>query len=229
MADWLDYAAVALLGLLVGAGELISRYKDAPKQALYTGPALLYIALNLAASILALALIRGFSWTFNTTGPSQRWTQVLVAGVGAMAFFRTSFFTVRAGDRDLGVGPGTFLEIFRASADRAVDRLRAGARSQCVAQLMDGIDYNKAKTGLVPYCLALMQNVPDEDQKKLADELKLLDLEPMDDAIKVRVLGLALLNVVGPGVLTAAVGGLRDRMQAMDAAPAQPTSPPLLP
>ena len=225
MSESVDYTAVALLGLLVGAGELISRYKDAPNQALYTGPALLYMALNVAASILALALIRGFGWTFNTSGPSQRWTQVLIAGVSAIAFFRTSFFTVRAGDRDLGVGPGAFLEIFRAAADRAVDRLRAGARTQCVAKLMDGIDYNKAKAGLVPYCLALMQNVPGEEQKKLVDELKLVDPESMDDAIKVRLLGLALLNVIGPEVLSAAVDGLRDRIEA---AP-QPTSPPLLP
>jgi len=226
MADGLDYAAVALLGLLVGAGELISRYKDAPKKALYTGPALLYMALNVAASILALALVRGFGWTFNTTGSSQRWTQVLVAGVGAMAFFRTSLFTVSAGGRDIGVGPGTFLEIFRTAADRAVDRLRAGARTQCVAKLMDGIDYQKAKAGLVTYCLALMQNVPDEEQKKLVEQQKLLDLEIMDDAVKVRVLGLALLNVVGPEVLTAAVDGLRDRMKVT---PAQPINPPLVP
>jgi hypothetical protein len=219
MAEYVDYAAVALLGLLVGAGELISRYKDAPKKALYTGPAIFYIALNVAASILALALIRGFNRTFNTTGPSQRWAQVLVAGVSAMAFFRSSLFIVRAGDRDLGIGPGTFLEIFRFAADPAVDRLRARARSQSVAKLMEGIDYHKASAGLVPYCLALMQNVPVEEQTKLYDDLKALGPEPMDDAIKVRVLGLALLNVVGPGVLAAAVDGLRDRI----------SNPPLLP
>jgi len=89
----LDFVAVALLGALVGGGELVSRYRDAPKAALYTRPALVYLALNLAASILALAMIRGYGWTFNAVGASQRWTQVLVAGVGAMALFRTSLFT----------------------------------------------------------------------------------------------------------------------------------------
>jgi hypothetical protein len=39
-----------------------------------------------------------------------------------MAFFRTSLFVVRAGDRDVGVGPSGFLRIFLAAADRSVDR-----------------------------------------------------------------------------------------------------------
>jgi hypothetical protein len=211
--ELLDFVAVALLGALVGGGELVSRYRDAPQAALYTWPALIYIALNVIASVLALALIRGYGWTFNATGASQRWTQVLVGGVGAMALFRTSFFMVRAGDRDIGVGPGSFLQIFRDAADRAVDRLRATARGMAVAKLMEGIDYQKAAQGLVPYCLALMQNVPDEEQTKFLRAVELLTADPdIDDAIKVRILGLHIFNVVGPAVLTAAVEALRDEL-----------------
>jgi hypothetical protein len=40
-AAFLDYAIVAVLGALVGSGELISRYRDAPAGALRTGPALI--------------------------------------------------------------------------------------------------------------------------------------------------------------------------------------------
>ena len=39
----------------------------------------------------------------------SRRTQILMAGVSAMAFFRSSLFVVRAGDRDVGVGPSGFL------------------------------------------------------------------------------------------------------------------------
>ena len=213
----LDYAAVALLGLLVGGGELVSRYRDAPQKALYTRPALFYVALNLAASMLALALIRGFDWKFNLAGASQRWTQVLVAGVGAMALFRTSLFMVRAGDRDIGVGPGSFLQIFRDAADREVDRVRASARSEDVTKLMGGIDrqidYHNAVEGLVPYCLALMQNVPDEEQTKFLRAIELLTAAKIEESIKVRILGLHILNVVGPAVLTAAVEALRDELK----------------
>ncbi len=172
---------------------------------------MLYIGLNTAASALALAVIR--SGTFGSIAGGQRWTQVLLAGVGAMALFRTSLFTVRAGDRDIGVGPGSFLQIFRESADREVDRLRASARGLLVGKLMEGVDYHKAFEGLIPYCLALMQNVPDDEQKKMLEAVKLLNNEPIEDAVKVRILGLHLMNMVGPDVLTAAVEALREQMR----------------
>jgi hypothetical protein len=210
----LDYAAVAVLGLLVGAGELVSRYKDAPAGALRSGAAMFYMALNVAASVVALALIRVFDWRFGVTsgGAALRWTQVAVAGTAAMALFRTSLFTIHAADRDIGVGPGSFLQIFRDAADRATDRLRARARGENVSKLMEGISYDKASHGLTTYCLALMQNVPDEEQLALTKSLALLDAAEIDPAIKVRILGLNLLNVVGPNVLTAAVNSLRKEM-----------------
>jgi hypothetical protein len=209
MASAPDFAAVLLLGILVGLAELVSRYRDAPQEALYSRPALLYLLLNAAASVLALALIHGFGWTFGVAASSVRWTQALVAGVGAMALFRTSLFTVRAGDKDIGVGPGTFFQIFRDAADREVDRLRAQSRSMRVAKLMEGIDYKKAADGLMTYCLALMQNVPNDEQQKTEKAVELLTNEQIDPAIKVRILGLHLMNVVGPDVLTAAVEALR--------------------
>jgi hypothetical protein len=214
MPDYMDYVAVAVLGALVGMAELTSRYRDAPQSALRTFPGAVYLALNLAASTLALALIRACGWTFGASGGSVRWTQVLVAGAGAMALFRTPLFTVRAGDREIDVGPGSLLQIFREAMDRSVDRLRAGARGLDVGKLMAGIDYKKAYEGLIPYCLALMQNVPNEEQQKMIQAVKLLNNEQIEGSIKVRILGLHLMNVVGPSVLTAAVEALRDEMKA---------------
>ena len=94
-----------------------------------------------------------------------------------------------------------------------MDRLRARARSLHVGKLMDGVDYGKASEGLIPYCLALMQNVPDDEQKKLVQAVKLLDAEPIEPAVKVRILGLLLMNVVGPDVLTAALDALREQLK----------------
>lgn len=55
-----DFAVVALLGALVGAGELVSRYRDAPEGALLNGSAAWYIFINIAASVVGLGLIRAF-------------------------------------------------------------------------------------------------------------------------------------------------------------------------
>lgn len=215
-SSFLDYLAVAILGALVGGAELISRYRDAPARAVYNPPAAIYIALNVVASLAALKITRVYGWTFGiaSTGGGLRWAQVGISGTAAMALFRTSLFTVHAGDRDIGVGPSSFLQIFREASDRAVDRLRAKARGDQVSKLMEGIAYEQASEGLPTYCLALMQNVPDDEQVKLQQSLALLDKAEIDPAIKVRILGLQLMNVVGPNVLIAAVESLRDKMKS---------------
>lgn len=208
---WLDGTAVALLGGAVGASELISRYKDQPGAALKSWPSVFYIALNSAASAGALALIRANGW-FSTSGS---WTQILLAGVGAMAFFRTSLFIVRAGDRDVGVGPSGLLQIYLGAADRAVDRRRAAARSDVVAEVMKGIDFGKARRALPPYCLTLMQNVPPEDQQVLERALEALDKRDAEPSVKALLLGLELINVVGVDVLTTAVNSLGSQIRSV--------------
>jgi hypothetical protein len=202
-ASWLDWIAVAALGAIVGASELISRYRDHPGAALKTWPALAYIAINGTASCGALGVIHANGWV-----AQSHWTQILMAGVSAMAFFRTSLFIVRAGDRDVGVGPSGFLQIFLAAADRAVDRQRARARSEAVGEVMKGVDYAKAFQSLPPYCLALMQNISPEDQQQLARALAALNQRAADASVKTRLLGLELINVVGVDVLTTAVQSL---------------------
>jgi hypothetical protein len=193
----------------VGTSELISRYKDAPAAALSSLPAQFYIFLNALASLGALGVIHANPAWFAT-----RLTQVLMAGVSSMALFRTSLFVVRAGGRDIGVGPSGFLQIFLNAADRAVDRVRAAARSDAVGPIMDGLDYEKAFQALPPFCLALMQNMPDEDQKALERELEELNSSEGDPAVKVKLLGLALMNAVGMDVLIAAVKSLRVQIRS---------------
>jgi hypothetical protein len=59
-SPFLDFILVAALGAVVGAAELVSRYRDAPSGALRSAAAAFYIFLNVAASLAALALIRAF-------------------------------------------------------------------------------------------------------------------------------------------------------------------------
>jgi hypothetical protein len=209
-SHWLDWAAVAVLGGAVGSSELISRYKDDPGAAMKSWPAIFYIAINSAASVGALALIHANNWF----GPT-RWTQILMAGVSAMAFFRTSLFVVRAGDRDVGIGPSGFLQIYLAAADRAVDRKRAAARSGAVDTVMKDIDFDRAAKALPPYCLGLMQNVSPEDQQVLRQALDLLKVSDAESSVKALLLGIELINVVGADVLTTAVNSLGDKIRVL--------------
>src|SRR5260370_23934615 len=102
----LDWTVVAVVGGVVGASELISRYKDNPWAAIKNWPAIFYIAINCAASVGALGLIHAYGWF-----GQSRWTQILMAGGSAPAFLRGSPFVVRGGGRDRGGGPRRFSPI----------------------------------------------------------------------------------------------------------------------
>src|SRR5712692_71545 len=151
------YIAVFYIGALVGTGEIVSRYRDAPERALWTVSALLYILINAAAACVALYVIGVFKVA--ATGDPLRIivTQVLMAGFGAMAFFRTSLFTVRVGDQDVAIGPVAFLQVVLGATDRAVDRIRAEARAVSVTDSMEGVSFDRAWTALPAFCFTLMQ------------------------------------------------------------------------
>src|SRR5688500_17683994 len=99
-----SYVLVCGIGVLVGVGELVSRYRDAPEQAVRTVPAAIYIALNAGASIAAFFLVLAYDMAPGR-GDGPAITRVMLAGFGAMAFFRTSIFTIRVGDQDVSIGP----------------------------------------------------------------------------------------------------------------------------
>jgi hypothetical protein len=206
------YIATLLLGGAIGISELISRYRDAPLRALLTQPASLYIAFNAAAAILALAAVRQFHLLEDknaTDLTNVLILQTVVAGVSAMALFRTSVFTIRVGNSDIGIGPAAFLQILLNAADRACDRTRAKPRATAVQAIMAGISFQKASVALPTLCFGLMQNVSSDEQGAFSSAVRQLKDAPMDDAFKGNSLGLALMNLVGENVLRQAVDMLR--------------------
>jgi hypothetical protein len=206
-----DYLVVIAMGAAVGLAELVSRYRDAPGRSVLKLPAFLYVGVNAGAAAAALALIRLFGWTFNIGAEGDervRWTQVLLAGLGSMALFRSSLFVVRAGGQDIGVGFSSFLAIVLSAADREVDRVRAQARAKAVDRIMRDVSFDKAADALTTHCLALMQNLSEEDQRAVARQVAELKTSSMDEDVKALSLGLLLMNVVGEHVLAAAVGSL---------------------
>jgi len=201
----------AFIGLLVGTGELIARYRDAPFRALGNVAAIAYILLNAAASALAYEFVRALH-IVGTAGAddavnSGLW-EVLAGGFGAMAVFRSSLFTVRIGDTDVGVGPAIFLQVLMGATDRACDRSRAAPRSAAIKAIMTGVEFQKAAAALPAFCFGLMQNVSSQEVRDLSSTVAELRRSEMDDLSKTYSLGLALMNIVGERVLRQAVDTL---------------------
>jgi len=204
------YEAVALLGATVGTAELLSRYRDAPSWVLLSFPGVVYIAINVGASLLALGVIQAFNWEFGAHGKGVAATQVLVAGLGAMALFRSSLLTVKVGSDDVGIGPSSVLSVLMAASDRSADRLRAADRAGRVTKIMEDVSYEKANQALPTVAVALMQNLSAADVAALDTELQGLQSNHLPDNTKALLLGLKITNVVSTEVLSAAKKSLGD-------------------
>ena len=206
---FLAYLGAGVFGMLVGATELVARYRDKPTASLETVPGLVYITVNGTVSLLVFWFLRTGQIAVSAVpalGPTLN--QVLVAGFGSMALFRTSIFTLRVKDSDIAIGPAAVLQVILTAADRACDRLRAGPRAQEVKDIMRGVSFARAKSGLVLHCLALMQNVSASEQSQLTQAISVLETSTMSDEVKAYNLGLLLMNFVGEDVLKEAVAAL---------------------
>jgi hypothetical protein len=210
-----SYAAVFALGSVFGISELISRYRDEPRRALVSWAALLYISVNALASVFALNVIRVFNWVADDDSLQVAYKQVMIAGLGAMALFRSSLFIFRIGNSEINFGPVFVLQIILGVTDRAVDRRRGQSRSSDVGQIMKNVSFDKAKELLPIYCLALMQNLSKEEQEALGRDIASIAAANISDPIaanrqKSVLLGLRLLSVIGTDLLQQAVNALGD-------------------
>jgi hypothetical protein len=208
-----QYAAVAFLGGFVGLSELVSRYRDKPWKAVSSLPGAGYVLLNVAAATGALGLTLTYDWKFGATGSGVVPTRLLVAGFGAMALFRSSLFTVRVGNSDVGIGPASVLSVVMGACDRAVDRDRGADRAATIPEIMGNVSFKAAEGSLPAVALGLMQNLPPPDQAALGVTVdKLRHEEDMTERQKALLLGLAIETAVGAEVLKKAKEALGDEI-----------------
>ncbi len=203
------FVLAAVLGGIVGAAELASRYRDDPGRSLIQPAALLYILINAGASAGALAVIRVFGWTFGQDGPARDLLQVLLGGLGAVALFRTKLFAGSERGAMVNWSPNGLLERLLAISDRQVDRAQAKRRSMIAKKMMPRISFEKAYGLLPAFALSLLEGASKEEQQRLsADILALVDDKTMDDAAKALLLGVAVMRVTGVHLFVQAVEGL---------------------
>lgn len=214
------YLVAGLIGTLLGATELISRYRDAPLAALTKTPGIAYAGLNGLASVLALWGIGVFGWEFGLGTESAptglvdaqvQYVRILVAGFGAMALFRSTLFNVRIGDQDVSVGPNSILQVLLRATDGAVDRKRGEERADEVQEAMQDLPLEKAEVDLPLLCLSLMQSLGPGEQQSLAEQIQMIvQNEDVDEPTKRLALGLKLMDVVGDEVVKKAVETLKE-------------------
>jgi hypothetical protein len=214
-----DLTVVAAIGAFVGASELVARYRDDPLAALVAPGALLYVVVNAVASMGALVLIRAVGLNLNAMAGAQRATQILAAGFGAMALFRSSLQVPGPGGQKTGIGPGTFLQIMLEAADRSVDRARGRSRASSIGGIVEGISLAMASDLLVPFCLALLQHASKEEQEALGDQVGPLLTLKTNERVAVMSIGLALMGFVGPNLLKAAATAVKKVVSAPQPAP----------
>ena len=220
------WVLVAFAGVIVGASELVARYRDDPWRAIWNGPGFGYLFVNGAAAVItffclmviapawidvATADAAGAAGAVKTNALTAKGllTSLLAATIGSAALLRSAIFKLKIDNNDVSIGFAAIVDIFLSATDRAVDRKRAGPRAEAVGKIMENISFQKAQSALPAYCFALMQNVPGEEQKRFADQISALARDAMDDRVKTGNLGLALMNVVGERVLRQAVENLR--------------------
>ena len=210
--DWRAPATIAnfgfavQIGLLVGATELISRYRDEPFAPLLSTPGALYILINGGASALAYYLL--IVMDVEMKEPLRTFT----AGFAAMVFFRSALFNVRIRGVDIPAGPNLVLLIILRALDRTYDRERASPRSKIVRRIVGQLSFADVKDALPALCFDLMQNLSQEETAAINTQvLQLSQSTSMDDRSKMLSLGLALMNLVGESTLEAAVNTLGPR------------------
>lgn len=135
-----DYLLVALFGLVAGAGELVTRYRDAPWLVVRRAAGAVYLAANALSGVFALFVVQALDIRFGPADPSTaadqlRWGRVLLAGFSGVALLRSALFTARVGDRDVAVGPAFALKALLDALDRAIDREQALRRGEVLDAL----------------------------------------------------------------------------------------------
>lgn len=227
-----EFWCVGALGAVVGATELMGRYRDEPFAVFRCFYAGVYVAFNILISWLSLFVLDGLNISFESvaaTGDAPQRTadfeavlyNVIAAGLGGAAFFRSSLMKVKTSGTDVAVGPALVIDTLLAVTDREVDRFRARDRATRIARLMAGLGPQDISMIVMPFCRDLMQNLSDAERQGLTDAGKALDEEltkldseqaAADSATDVKALGLGLemAGLVGFGVLDAAITALRN-------------------
>lgn len=205
------YGAVAgILGLFLGFSELINRYNSFDK-IFRNKYSWIYVLINFMASFTTYSIIKIYKVNTGALGEHSIGL-IIFAGLGAMAFMRSSFFNYKtANGQVVAVGPAAILSVFLRAAESEFDRIISNDNVKFAAGLMKGIPFVSASKDLPLIILGSMRALSSEDQKTLSDDiLKLVnDTNPTTEAKNIAMCTI-LVKYTGVDLLTTSIRTLKD-------------------
>ena len=188
-----------IFGVLVGAAEIIARYRDEPCEATFSKPGILYLALNGLISAAAYLILSAYKTSILPGLAGDNFLTSVVAGFGSMLIMRSKLFNFRTeGGEQYAVGPDAVLSTFLTSVDRRIDRDRSVKRQQLVYEEVNLIKNpsNKAHEFLRA-SLGSYQNLSEAEKKVLGDVIVKFQKEKVDPKIGLIALCFSFLNISG--------------------------------
>jgi hypothetical protein len=189
----------AIFGALVGASEIMSRYRDEPFRAIFSPPGRVYMLLNAIISVAAYLLLYRYRGQVLPALNDDNLMTSVVAGFGAMMFMRSKLFSFRTeGGESFSVGPDAVLSTFLNSVNRRVDRF--------LSDIRQGIVYDEAVTIVRPedapkfleIYLTAYQNIPADEKKGLAEDMQaVLSRSDLDPQLKLMAISFGFMNIGG--------------------------------
>jgi len=195
---WALFAAI--FGGLVGAAELMSRYRDDPLQAMKSAPASVYVILNAITSAAAFALLLASRQSIFPEASDL--SLVLIAGFGAMTLLRSKILTFRtASGDDVPIGVDVVISSFLRAADRSIDRHQAVLRWDRAFQYLHDIPDEKTFVYLADYFgtnLVSYQSVSPEEREDFKATIETLEVkQTINVGLRAVAAGLAFQEIAG--------------------------------
>ncbi|SAT56444.1 Uncharacterised protein [Klebsiella pneumoniae] len=203
-----DYLYVFSIGILLSAIELGSRYKDEPISVMTCFPGAFYLVINGLICCLGLFFIN----TFGTHEPitktmgiananvfSTHVANILYASLGSFFVMRSSFLKLGSDNSQsqVDLGLNIILKKMIDMIDRQVDRDQARRRSKDITRILRAVSFDSLSSRIHPFCMQVMQNIPEAEIESLFRELKEISASDDCDESKKMAIGLQIYNIVG--------------------------------
>jgi len=199
------------LGMILGASEILSRYRDQPVSALISQAGLIYLLVNGIISAVVYGILIHYSADLIPQVAKDYLLGAIIAGFGAMAVLRSKFFTfTTTGGSQIAVGPDIVAQAYLDSSNRAIDRQRALDRLRLVHDLTQSVVKPlPSDPANMVVSLGAFQSLSSSEQSDLQTLLNQIYGRPdYSDEMKFQASCFAIVNVGGERVLRRIISDL---------------------